>query len=129
MKTMIFAALVAMMAVAFSAVAQNQLRTDAATGSTSPAYLRVMPAYTDRRVLAANTNEDHTPPAGARWVIFSANCVEWYAKVGGTAAIAAGDVTAGTASTMNPSGFDINGVTSIGLISPTACAITLDFYK
>lgn len=112
-----------------NAEAQNQFRIDPAPGGSSSAYLRVMPTYSDARVLAANTNEDHTVPTGSRWVVFSANCSEWYAKRGGTATVPAADVTDGTASSMNPSGFDINGVSTIGLKAPAACTITLDFYK
>lgn len=125
----LIAACIVALAIAFPALAQNQFRIDAPTGVSSSGYLRVMPTYTDRRVLAANVNEDHTLPTGARWVVFSSNCSEWYAKRGGTAAIAAGDVTDGTGSTMNPAGFDVNGVTTIGMIAPAACTITLDVYK
>lgn len=127
--TRFLAFIILALAVAFPVAAQNQFRIDAPSGVSSSAYLRVMPTYTDVRVLGAASNEDHTVPTGSRWVIFSANCSEWYAKRGGTAAVPAADVTDGTGSTLNPSGFDVNGITTIGLIAPAACKITMDFYK
>ena len=38
--------------------------------------LRRMPDYVDARVLAASTNEDHTVPTDAKYVIFSAEVVD-----------------------------------------------------
>lgn len=90
--------------------------------------LRRMPTYVDVRVLAASTNEDHTVPADAKYVVFSSEA-NFYAKRGGTAVEPAGDVTDGTASELNPVGYDIEGVTTIGLISATAQTITLAFYN
>lgn len=89
--------------------------------------LRRMPTYVDARVLAASVNEDHTIPANAKYVIFSAEA-DFYAKRGGTAAVPSGDVTDGTASELNPAGYDIEGVATIGLISATAQTITMAFY-
>lgn len=91
--------------------------------------LPVFPTYIDARVLAANTNETHTVPTGAKYVVFAANCAAFYAKQGGAAAVPAADVTDGTGSALNPAGFGIDGVASIGLISPTACTISLWFFK
>jgi hypothetical protein len=90
-------------------------------------YLRAAPSYVDARDLAANTNETHTVPAGAEGVYFSADG-DFYAKMNGAAAVP-GDVTDGTASELNPKGWDLNGVSSIGLIAPAARKITLSFYK
>ena len=91
--------------------------------------LPVFPTYIDARVLAANTNETHTVPTGAKYVVFAANCAAFYAKQGGAAAVPAADVTDGTGSALNPAGFGIDGVASIGLISPTACVVSLWFFK
>ena len=91
-------------------------------------FVRSAPFYIDARDLAANTNETHTVPAGAESVLFSADG-DFYAKPNAAAAVISGDVTDGTASEISPRQWDLNGVTSIGLIAPTARKITLSFYK
>jgi hypothetical protein len=90
-------------------------------------FARSAPFYIDARDLAANTNETHTVPAGADYVILSADG-DFYAKPNGAAAVP-GDVTDGTASELNSYHWDLNGVTSIGLIAPAARKVTLSFYK
>ena len=90
-------------------------------------YARSAPLYIDSRVLAANTNETHTVPAGAEVVLFAADG-DFYAKPNGAAAVPT-DVIDGTASEYKPVIWFLNGVTSIGLISETARKITLSFYK
>ena len=92
-----------------------------------PAYLRSAPTYIDARDLAANTNETHTVPAGAEAVAFSSDG-DFYAKPNGAAAVP-GDVTDGAASELNPEAWDLTGVTTIGLIAPSARKVTLSFYK
>ena len=90
-------------------------------------YARSAPLYIDARDLAASTNETHTVPAGADYVLFSADG-DFYAKPNGAAAVP-GDVTDGTASELNPKLWSLEGVTSIGLISSATRKITLSFYK
>ena len=90
-------------------------------------FARSAPLYIDARDLAASTNETHTVPAGADFVIFSADG-DFYAKPNGAAAIP-GDVTDGSASELNPVIWDLNGVTSIGLIASSGRKVTLSFYK
>ena len=107
--------------------AQNTLAIEAVRNGI-PAYLRPLPDYVDARVLAANTNEDHTIPTGARWVIFSSSCAAFYAKKGGTAAVPGADVTDGSGSSLNPAGYYVERSTTIGLISPTTCVITMEFF-
>jgi len=90
--------------------------------------------YIDNRVLAATTAESHTVPTDtdsglkARYVLFSANGDFW-CKMGGTAAIPAADVTDGSGSEVNPALRKIpDGITSIGLIAPSACVVTMQFF-
>ena len=90
-------------------------------------FARSAPLYIDARDLAASTNETHTVPAGADYVIFSADG-DFYAKPNGAAAIPS-DVTDGTASELNPVIWDLTAVTSLGLISSAARKVTLSFYK
>jgi hypothetical protein len=100
------------------------MRPSANGGET---FARSAPLYIDARDLAANTNETHTIPAGADFVIFSGDG-DFFAKPNGAAAVPA-DVTDGTASELNPVIWDLNGVTSIGLIATAARKVTLSFYK
>ena len=51
-------------------------------------FARSAPLYIDARDLAASTNETHTVPAGADYVIFSADG-DFYAKPNGAAAVPA----------------------------------------
>jgi len=91
-------------------------------------FVRSAPFYIDARDLAASTNETHTVPAGADLVVFAADG-DFYAKPNGAAAVVSGDVTDGSASEITPRQWDLNGVTSIGLIAPTPRKVTLSFYK
>lgn len=97
-------------------------------GNKTNTFARPAPDYIDARVLAANTNEDHTVPATAKYVIFSADG-DFYAKPGGTAAVPAADVTNGTGSELNPVIWDLTGVSTIGLIAEATRKVTLTFYK
>src|SRR2546423_5218103 len=83
-----------------------------------PIFARSAPLYVDARDLAATTNETHTVPAGADYVIFSADG-DFYAKTNGAAAVPS-DVTDGTASELNPVVWELNGVTSIRFVATAA---------
>ena len=80
------------------------------------------------RVLAAGVAEVETVPAEARCVLFSCtgNC---YIRHNAAAAIPATDVTDGTASELNPSGYIVAAADTIGIIAPADCVITLAYYK
>ena len=90
-------------------------------------FARSAPFYVDARDLAPTTNETHTVPAGADYVMFSADG-DFFAKPNGAAAVPS-DVTDGTASELNPFSWDLNGVTSVGLIASATRKVTLSFYK
>jgi hypothetical protein len=80
-------------------------------------------------VLAANVSETHTIPTGASYVLFASTC-NFYALPGASAAVPAADVTDGTASELNPAAWRLSSsATQITLIAPTACTVTLVFYK
>lgn len=83
--------------------------------------------YNNARVLAANTAEDITVPTGAKWAIFSANG-DFYARVGGTATVPAADVTDGTASMLNPTLRNVEGVTTISVIASEARVVVVGFF-
>lgn len=121
--------LVALALPSFAQNVQNTFRLMPESGGAFSSHLRLMPSYVDARVLAATTNESVTVPTGAKYVVFSSNCAAFYVENGGTAAIPAADVTDGTGSELNPSGYFIDGVSSFGIISPTTCIVTMAFYK
>lgn len=77
--------------------------------------------------LAANTAESITIPSGARYVIFSGTA-DFYVKSGGTATVP-GDTTDGSASELNPTMRDLKDVTTLSVISASACVVTAAFYS
>lgn len=97
-------------------------------GQRYSSNVRAAPTYVDARVLAANTSETHTVPAGIKWVLFSPSC-DFYAKLGASAAVPAADVTDGSSAELNPAGWYIEGVTQFTLIAPSTCVVTLSFYR
>lgn len=111
------------------AKAQSALRIPPEQQKGFASYVRSSPTYIDAVVLVATVNQTYTVPANADAVILSANCPEFYAIVGPTAAVPAANVTNGTGSEMNPSSWYIGRATQIGLISPTACKVTLSWYR
>lgn len=126
MKKLIFAAV---MLLASVAQAQESFVLPPDTAGRYSSFLRLLPTYVNARVLAAGVNESFTVPATARYVIFSSTCGVYYVKTGGTAAVPAADVTDGSGSELNPAGYFIEGATSLGVISPSACIVTAAFYK
>lgn len=118
--------LLALFSVAYAAM--NPFRVPADADGSRSSQIRVAPSYVDARVLAATTAESHTVPTGAKFVIFSSSCAAFYAEPNATAAEPAADVTDGTGSELNPTAWQLVGVTTIGVISPTTCVITMAFY-
>lgn len=90
--------------------------------------IRPAPTYIDARVLAANTAETHTMPSNTRFVLFSGNC-NFYVNPNGTAAVPAADVTDGSGSELNPTAYYFSTPpTSLSLIAPTTCVVTMSVY-
>lgn len=87
------------------------------------------PDYVDARVLAAGVAEQHTVPAGAAFVLFSAN-TDFFAAYGTnpTAVVPAADVTGGTSNELNPTQRYVQGLAKISLISSAGGIVTLAFY-
>lgn len=91
------------------------------------------PDYVNARVLAAATAEAVAVPAGAAYVVFSANCdfhARYNAALAGTAAAVPADTTDGTACELNPDAryLGVDQVAEISLISTTGGIVTLAFY-
>lgn len=87
--------------------------------------------FVDARVLAANTAERHTLPAGAAFVSFSADG-DFYVRFGNNAvnaAVPAADVTDGSASTLNPGVRRIPAdATHVSIIAAATRVVTLEFW-
>lgn len=87
------------------------------------------PGYIQARVLAANTAESITVPTNARYVVFSGNCPDYYVSYDAdTAIVPNADVDDGTSNEYAPTVRFISGLTSLSVISPTACILTASFY-
>ena len=86
------------------------------------------PTYIDVRVLAADTAETHTIPSGAKYVLFAATA-NFYVAYSGDASVPAADVTNGAGVELNPVLRKISGLSTISLISGSACTVTLAFFK
>ena len=91
------------------------------------AVTRQAPDFVDARVLVAATNETHTVPATAKYVVFSSTG-DFFARKNAVATVPV-DTTDGTASELNPAAWELTGVTTIGLISAATPTITLAFYS
>ena len=81
------------------------------------------------RSLAANTAESVTVPSGARFALFSCTG-DFYANYTTTATVP-GDtaISDATASELNPSMRFISGVTTISVIAPAICVLTVAFWR
>lgn len=84
--------------------------------------------YINARVLAAGVEESETVPTGARIVLFSSTS-NFYLKVGATAAVPSTDVTNGSGSELNPIARLVAAAEVLHLIAPTACIVTMAYYK
>lgn len=79
-------------------------------------------------VVAANSPVVAAVPAGATFCLFYATGDFW-ARIGGAAAIPTGAITDGSAPEANPTLRELQGATTIGLVAPNVCTITLAFYS
>lgn len=82
--------------------------------------------YVNAKSLAASVSETETVPAGASFVIISANA-DIYLKKGGAASVP-GDVADGTASFLNPYAMAVGPGDTYGVISAVACIVTFSYY-
>jgi hypothetical protein len=87
------------------------------------------PAYIQVRVLAASTAESITVPTNAAFVAFSANCDFYVSYDSDTAVVPGADVDDGTSNEMNPTVRYVPGLTSLSVISASACILTASFYR
>ena len=83
--------------------------------------------HVDCYLLTAGVPKNVTVPVSARYVFFSATG-DFFARLGGPAAIPAADVTDGSGSEVNPTHRALDSVQTIGLVAPAGCVISLAWY-
>jgi hypothetical protein len=98
-----------------------------ATGDVTIDVIGV-PMYINSYVLTASTAKTITPPAGARYCIFSSTG-NFLARYDGSAAtVPSSDITSGGGSEINPVARCIAGITSFSIISPNTPIVSIAFY-
>lgn len=134
MKTSLKLFAIALLAFAGLAQAQGSFtieqpsQRNSRSGWYTTIPVRLFPTYVNARVLAANTAENVSVPATARFAVFSSTC-NFHARADNTATVPAGDVDNGTASEMNPAAWYFNPgqVAVISVIASAACTVTISF--
>jgi len=82
--------------------------------------------WVDAVVLTANSAATYTIPSNATYLMFSANGIFYVSFVAGqAAAIPSSSVTTGAAPFANPVLVPVQGLTSISIIAPSACIVTI----
>lgn len=84
--------------------------------------------YVDVRVLAANTAETVTVPAGANCVFMSGNGIYYVRADGSAATIAAADITDGTGSSVSPSFALVSPAQTFSIIAPAATIVSFEWF-
>ena len=103
-------------------------RQSEGTRANGPNQHAIPPSdHIDARSLGINSPEVHPVPDDADIVVFSATA-DFYANYDAAAAIP-GDTVDGIASELNPVQRDVRGLSTIGLIAPASCVITMSFYS
>lgn len=87
------------------------------------AYPKHINAYVSAGTAGSFTLDDDT-----RYVTFG-NTGNFYAKIGGTAAAPSANVTDGTASVLNPTGFMVEGGETLSLFAASGVIITIAEYQ
>lgn len=78
--------------------------------------------------LAAGQAKTVAVPSDARIALFNATGDFW-AHIGGTAAVPSGDMLDGSAPELNPVAREVVGVPVIGVAAAAACLVNLVFYR
>ena len=84
--------------------------------------------YVDNRVLAANTAETVTVPAGAGCVFMSGNGIYYVRADGSAATIAAADITDGTGSAISPAFAFVAPAQTFSIIAPAATVVSFEWF-
>lgn len=92
------------------------------------ANFAIKQGYIYTNVLAANVAEVVTVPTGAKFFVLNATADVWV-KVGAAGSVPAGDTTNDTGSELNPGARYLDSDTTIGIISESACKVSIMFYN
>lgn len=96
--------------------------------TTPDVNFAIKQGYINTYLLTATVHKTVTVPTGAKFAVFSASSDIWV-RVGGTAAIPAGDTTDGTGAELNPTIRYLGAETTIGIISGYAAKVSIMFYE
>lgn len=99
------------------------------TSQNQQTLIPVRSNYIDHYVLAADTEETITAPAGAKVGIFNATGDVWYNFEGTTANSPDGDVTNGTGSALNVGSREVEEAQAIGVICVLGCLLSVEWYS
>lgn len=88
------------------------------------------PTYVDTKVLAADTSKQQSIPSGADYCVFSADG-DFYAKPngGGSVAVPSADETGGDDPFLNPTVWQVTGLSNIEVVAGAARVVSMAFYK
>lgn len=90
-------------------------------------YARPPSDTVNARLYGGAAAEVTTIPTNAKFAVFSST-VDFYAKPDAAAAVPTDDVTDGSASEMNPTIWDVEGLSTIGLAVGAAGIVTIAYY-
>lgn len=100
-------------------------------GQTLGDQVRWSSEYVNARVVLASIEEKETIPSDYNMVVINSTAPV-YVKIGDSSVAASipADVSDGTASELNPTSYAIKSdQTTISIISPSNCIVTLAYYK
>lgn len=97
-------------------------------GQSNPTFGLNFSGYNDAIVLAAGVAQTYTIPSGAKSLLFSAT-ESFYVAESGTASVPASNVVNGSAPVLNPVLRGVGKLTSISIIAPVACIVTIAAYS
>ena len=79
-------------------------------------------------VLAASVEKTVTVPSGANIAIF-ASTGNFYCRFNATVAVPVADVVTGLAGEINPTSRVVTGVSTVHVVAPADCILSISFYK
>jgi hypothetical protein len=94
----------------------------------TPLFIRHAPEYVDVAHFSGAGSQDIDVPTGAKFVLF-AGTTNFWVKPGGSAAVPSGDITDGSGSELNPSGYELSDISTLGIAVGAAGHVTCTFYS
>lgn len=101
-----------------------QIATDVNTQPTACIHFS---DYVNVQQLRSGIPESIILPTDARFVLFSSTG-DFFSRIDADASISSSDVTDGSGSELNPTIRSLVGITSLSLVAPKNCTVTMAFY-